>query len=394
MQEGRSTMQGIVIAWGDNSNGQLGDGSMTSRSTPGEVPNLNGVATVESGCGHVLALLGDRTVWGWGRNGFGQACGITTDCQTTPRQVPGLDDVAALAPGGGHSLVLRTDGTVWGWGAGFFGMLGDITMGVQPVPAQVPGIDGVVKLVAGGSHNLALRADGTVWSWGRDDHGQLGDRGDTDRAGRRTIEYRGQSFPCRTTPGQVTGLTGVTDIAAGGGHSLALLGDGTVLSWGYDDRGQLGVGGGTDRDVPTPVPGLTGIRSIAGGYHHTLAVAADGTVWACGLNDGGQCGDGTTEHRSTPVKVQHLNDVVSVAANGGGTDVSPGDGGHNVALLADGTAVAWGFNDFGQLGDGTTMGRLTPTEVKGLQDIRHVTAGGEVPQFRENPGGGYGLALQ
>jgi alpha-tubulin suppressor-like RCC1 family protein len=386
-------MQGTVFAWGDNSNGQLGNGTTESSSVPAEVPGLGDVRTLESGCGHILALLADGTVRGWGRNGFGQACGITSDVQAAPQPVPGLSDVRSLAPGGGHSLVLAGDGSVWGWGAGFFGMLGDLTLGVQPVPAPIPGLASVTKVVAGGSHNLALTEDGSVWTWGRDDHGQLGDRGDQGRPGRRTVEYRGQSFPCRTTPAAVEGLTGVRDIAAGGGHSLALLADGTVLAWGYNDRGQLGDGGGNDRAAPSLVHGLAGVRALAAGYHHTLALLGDGTARACGLNDGGQCGDGSTRPRALPVQVKGLDEAVSLAGNGGGTDVSPGNGGHNLALRAGGTVLAWGFNDFGQLGDGTTTGRLTPVEVVGLPAVRHVTAGGEVPQFRENPGGGYALAL-
>jgi alpha-tubulin suppressor-like RCC1 family protein len=141
------------------------------------------------------------------------------------------------------------------------------------------------------------------------------------------------------------------------------------------------------------VRGLSGVRALAAGYHHTLALLRDGTARACGLNDGGQCGDGSTQHRSVCVEVKDLAGAVSVAANGGGTDVLPGNGGHNVALLRDGTVRAWGFNDHGQLGDGTTENRLTPAGIKGLEGVRHVTAGGEVPQFRENPGGGYALAL-
>jgi alpha-tubulin suppressor-like RCC1 family protein len=387
-------MSGTVFAWGDNSNGQLGDGSTVSRAEPAEVPNLDGVVTIESGCGHILALMEDGTVRGWGRNGFGQACGITADVQSSPREVPGLRNVTGLAPGGGHSLVLLADGTVWGWGAGFFGMLGDLTTGVQAVPARIPGLDSITKVVAGGSHNLALADDGTVWTWGRDDHGQLGDGPNKTRQGRQVIDYRGQTFSCRMTPAKVPGLTGVRDVGAGGGHSLVILADGTVLSWGYDDRGQLGDGEYADRHVPAPVPGIAGASAIVAGYHHTLILLDTGTVRACGLNDGGQCGDGMTTHRSVCVRVTGLEKVVALAANGGGTDVAPGDGGHNLALLADGTVTAWGFDTFGQLGDGTAQTRLIPAEVKGLQGIRHVTAGGEVPQFRENPGGGYSLALQ
>ncbi len=388
-------MAGTVSAWGDNTNGQLGDGSTNSHLTPVQVKNLTGVAKIEAGSGHVLALLEDGTVWAWGRNAFGQLGDGTTTNQSVPVQVKGLRGVKAVAPGGGHSLALLEDGTVWAWGAGFFGMLADITFGIQPVPVRIEGLEGVTQIAAGGSHNLALLEDGTIMTWGRDDHGQLGDGADRDKPGRRVVEYRGQSFPCRSTPARVEGLERVTRIATGGGHSLALLADGTVATWGYNDRGQLGDGTTADRATPRRVEGLRDAVALAGAYHHSLALLADGTVRAWGLNDGGQLGDGTTTHRSVPVEVRGLTGVKAIAASGGGSDINPGDGGHSLALLADGTVMAWGYNDHGQLGDGTSIRtQLVPVRVQGLRDVKAITAGGEIPQFRENPGGGYSLALQ
>jgi alpha-tubulin suppressor-like RCC1 family protein len=385
-------MAGTVSSWGDNSNGQLGDGTTAGRDTPHEVKGLDGVIALEAGSGHVLAVREDGTVWGWGRNVFGQLGDGTTENRTSPVQARGLTGVRAVAPGGGHSLALKDDGTVWGWGAGFFGMLAGITGGVQPVPARIEGLQDVVAVAAGGSHNLALLVDGQVVTWGRDDHGQLGDGDVPDLPGRRIVEYRGASFNCRFAPAAVRGLGDVRALTTGGGHSLVLHGNATISTWGYNDRGQLGDGGTADCAHPRRVDGLTGVRALAAGYHHSLALL-DAAVMAWGLNDGGQVGDGSTTHRSRPVPVNGLVRPVAVAASGGGSDVDPGNGGHSLAVLSDGTVMAWGYNDFGQLGDGSRHNQLVPVPVLGLAGVRRVTAGGEIPQFRENPGGGYTLAL-
>jgi len=387
-------MAATVSSWGDNTNGQLGDGTTDGRDTPGDVKELDGVVAVEAGSGHVLAIREDGTVWGWGRNVFGQLGDGTTVNRTTPVQAQGLRGVRAVAPGGGHSLALLDDGTVWGWGAGFFGMLASVGGQVHPRPTRIEGLHDVVAIAAGGSHNLALCADGRVFTWGRDDHGQLGDGDVDDLPGRRVVEYAGRAFHCRFAPAPVAGLDGARAVAAGGGHSLVLAVDGTVTTWGYNDRGQLGDGGTADRPHPRAVAGLTGVRALAGGYHHSLALLSDGTVRAWGLNDGGQLGDGSTEHRYHPVPVTGLAGAVGIAASGGGSDVDPGNGGHSLAVLSDGTVLAWGYNDFGQLGDGSGRNQLTPATVSGLAGARAVTAGGEIPQFRENPGGGYSLALR
>jgi alpha-tubulin suppressor-like RCC1 family protein len=386
-------MAGIVSAWGDNSNGQLGDGSAAGHLTPMEVKDLHGVRVVEAGSGHAAAVLEDGTAVAWGRNAFGQVGDGTTTNQSLPAPVTGLRGIVAVSPGGGHTLLLLEDGTVWVSGAGFFGCLGEANPGVCPVPIQLDGLRDIQQIASGGGHCLAVDVHGSVWSWGRDDYGQLGDGPDpAGRPGRTVREHAGRSYPCRPVPARVQGLGGVRAVAAGGGHSMALVDD-RVFSWGFNDRGQLGDGSMRHRSFPAEVKNLRGVRSVVGAYHHTLALLDDGTVVAFGLNDRGQLGDGTTSHRTLPVPVQGLSGVRAVAAKGGGSDLQPGDHGHSMALLDDGSVWAWGCNEHGEIGDGTTTDRHTPVPVTGLSGATQIAAGGEVPAFRENPGGGFGLAL-
>ena len=388
---------GILSSWGDNALGQLGEGSNSGRTTAGEVKGLEEVVAIEAGSGHALAVRADGTVWAWGRNSFGQLGDGTMTNQSLPVQVQGLTDIVKVGGGGGHSLALRRDGTVWAWGAGFFGALGPATFGLQPTPVRVEGLDAVLDICVGGAHNLARREDGTLWTWGRDDHGQLGDGGDTGRPGRVVLEYQAHRFPVRPVPAAVDGVGAAAVLSAGGGQSLVIQADGTLLVWGFNDFGQLGDGTTEDRSTPLVVPGLPArVRSVSGAYHHTVAALDDGTVWAWGLNDGGQLGDGSTTNRAVPARLNGLTDVVAVATNGGGTDSQPGGGGHGYALRSDGTVWSWGYNDGGQLGDGSTTNRTVPVPVADLSGVTAIAAGGEIPptnSFSAAPVGGFGIAL-
>lgn len=383
-----------VSAWGDNSNGQLGRGDTTGAAEPVQVKGLTRVRKIRAGSGHVVALLTDGTALSWGRNAFGQLGDGSMTNQLLPTPVTGLTRIKDIVPGGGQTLFLLEDGTVWGTGAGFFGLLGQDNLGLCPVPVKVAGIAEVTGLVSGGGHALALRSDGSVWSWGRDDYGQLGDGPDAEHVpGRMKMEHAGRSYWCRPRPTEIKGLRDVAALAAGGGHSVAVLGDGTMLSWGDNDRGQLGDGTMEHRPAPGPVSVVTDVVAAACAYHHTLALRADGTVLAFGINDRGQLGDGTTEHRPSAVRVAGASQVVAVTAAGGGGEANPGNYGHSMALLRDGTMLSWGCNDHGQLGDGTTNGRLVPGLVPAMSAIAQISAGGEVPVSRENPGGGFSIAV-
>jgi alpha-tubulin suppressor-like RCC1 family protein len=163
-------------------------------------------------------------------------------------------------------------------------------------------------------------------------------------------------------------------VAGGGGHSLALLEDGTLWSWGRNDRGQLGHGTTQSVTAPVKIEYLSDVATVSCGYFHTLAALADGTAWAWGNNDSGQLGDGETTNLDRPHQIEGLNGVVSIDGGGGRNEFGPG--GHSVAALADGTVFACGLNDSGQLGDGTTTDSGQPVQVKGLTGVKTVIAAG------------------
>ena len=160
---------------------------------------------------------------------------------------------------------------------------------------------------------LPLRGEAqTLWAWGDNRHGQLGD-GTAAPSG----------VPVRVST--LTGLAGVTHFAAGGGHSLALTGDGVVWAWGSNRHGQIGNAAGDGSSLPVPVSNLTGAVAVAAGLEHSLALRKDGTVWAWGGNGAGQLGDGTRADSVIPVEVSTpsgpLTEVAAIAA--GGTAPSP-----------------------------------------------------------------------
>ncbi len=215
-------------------------------------------------------------------------------------------------------------------------------------------------------------------AWGFADHGQLG------ATTNRTCRVLYDRLPCSPVPLQVSGLGRVRAVAAGAEHSLALLSDGTVWAWGWNLVGQLGtpdvcVGEFCYSTSPVPVSGLSNVVAIAAGNFHSVAALADGSVWAWGGNDSGALGDGTTIDRNVPVQAVGVSGVTTVAAGLG----------YTLALKRDGTVLAWGVNDLGELGDGTTHGSSLAVPVKGLRRVAAISAG----RAFIDTGGAHSLAI-
>ena len=332
-------------AWGWNYFGQVGDGTTADRRAPVPVAGLSDSVALAAGLFHTLSVQPDGTVRSWGFNALGQLGDGTTVDRPTATVVRGLSDVVAVAAGGYTSVALKADGTVWAWGWNGYGQVGDGTRGDRLLPTRVAGLTDVVAVASGALHNLALRRDGTVWTWGWNGVGQLGDGTTTDHA----------------LPAAVPGLAGVTLIGSGAHHSFAVSSNGWVYAWGWNAVGQLGTNWSGDFHSPTiitigPNPSYPPVRQIVGGVYHSLALMADGTVYSWGWNGMGMLGDGTTQPHNRPALVPGAAGAISITAGLL----------HSVTGYADGSIKAWGWNGVGQLGDGTILDRLLPAPVPGL----------------------------
>ncbi|WP_244239127.1 RCC1 domain-containing protein [Corallococcus carmarthensis] len=208
---------GSVWSWGENREGQRGDGTPSARTTPAQVSGVDFVMAVSGGANHVLAQHFDGTVWAMGDNSVGQLGQDDPAPRSALTRIEGLNNVGAISAGGYHSLAMLYDGTVWSWGDNEYGQLGLGVTSQRSGPTQVTGLDGIVSVAAGNTHSLALRYDGTVWAWGDNWNGQLGSE---------TMTW------WQPLPVQVPGLSGIVAIAAGPDFSLALHYDGSVWAWG------------------------------------------------------------------------------------------------------------------------------------------------------------------
>ena len=320
-------------------------------------PALAAQATqIASGGGHTCALTSVGGVKCWGYNNYGQLGDNTTTDRHTPVDVTGLQSgVTQLTTNYGHTCALTAAGAVKCWGYNHNGQLGDDTTTNRHTPVDVTGLQsGVTQIAAGYSHTCALTAAGGVKCWGWNSWGQLGDNSTTDRH----------------TPVDVTGLaSGVTQIAAGGGHTCALTDAGGVNCWGANFFGQLGDDTITDRHTPVDAIGLaSGVTQITAGGGHTCALTSAGGVKCWGDNVRGVVGDGTTTERHTPADVTGLASGVTQIAS---------DYDHTCALTAIGGVKCWGWNSWGQLGDNSTTDRHTPVDVTGLASgVSQIAAGG------------------
>ncbi|MCL2775481.1 MAG: S8 family serine peptidase, partial [Oscillospiraceae bacterium] len=234
---------GTVWAWGYNSYGQCGNGSIGKSEKLTQVVGLSSIIAIVAWQNHSMALKSDGTVWAWGYNSNGQLGDGTTTQRTTPVQVTGLSGIIAISAGSSHSMALKSDGTVWAWGYNGYGQLGDGTTTQRTTPVQVTGLSGIIAISAGDSNSMALKSDGTVWAWGYNYYGLLGDG--------TTVN--------KSTPVQVTGLSGIIAISAGNSHSMALKSDGTVWAWGYNYYGLLGDGTTVNKSTPVQVIGLSNV---------------------------------------------------------------------------------------------------------------------------------------
>ena len=374
---------GNAYAWGSNQYGQLGQGSTsgTPQKTPVKVPLPDGVASgftytqVAAGGFHVLAIGSDGIVYSWGTNDHGQLGNGSLDAntpQTSPMPVKGADGqpfkAVQVSAGYADSAAISPDGRVYTWGSEYNDHSTWGTSKRAPTLAKDPDGSGqglhAVQVSVGWGLVMALDADGNVYTWGFNNYGQLGNGTAT---GDNSTTYAAD--PARVPdPKDTSKAFKAVQISAGGFHALAIGQDGAAWTWGYNKFRQLGDGSTTNR----PRPKLVGnpsdssqpfqVAQISAGAIHSLAVDQNGTAWAWGWNVYGQLGDGTTSNRSTPTRVLPPAGQGS-AGTGLATARTSGGYFHSLAIGRDGNAYAWGDNQYGGLGNGSATQSSMPTPV-------------------------------
>lgn len=325
---------GTVWAWGDNTNGQLGDGSSLTKTTAIQVDNLTNIIAVDAGNGYSMALKEDGTVWTWGRNMNGELGHNDTIMRQSPQQVEGLSEAIDIAAAGSTSFAVTKDGKVWGWGSAY--SLLPNYVGATLVPVQIAGIDNAKQIYASEEYVLVVKSDGTVWGWGANQSRIL--------SSLSTSRF--------STPIQISSLSNVKKLALGNTHAMALQNDGSVLTWGDNGYGQLGRTG--EGSAPQVVPFIKEISDIGAGVRSSFAISVEGTVWVWGANNDGMLGTGKTGNVHSPLQVTSSDDVLAAT----------GSYNHSVILAKDGKLFSTGYNYHGQLGDGTKSTRYIFGQVK------------------------------
>ena len=304
---------GSLWAWGDNYYGQLGiiGGNQLSPALVGVVPTAPEYewTAVAAGYSFSLALRGDGTLWSWGNNTFGQLGRINQASSSIPVLV---DEVGApntywthFVAGDYHAIAARSDGTLWAWGISMGGLLGlpHVMGGVLtptpiPLPAELNNVQWE-SLTAGSFYTLALCEEGTLWSWGHNSAGQLGVGniiGPPGGSTAATQDIRQALQPVVVPTGDINDYW--VAVSAGYIHTLGLLSDGTLWSWGFNNHGQLGLGDNTHRTAPTLIPEPVGFTAsdewidFAAGFYHTIALSYSGDLYTWGSNEAAQLGKG------------------------------------------------------------------------------------------------------
>ncbi|MDT7511481.1 InlB B-repeat-containing protein [Bifidobacterium sp. H6bp9] len=397
---------GNAYAWGNNNDGQLGNGTRDDKHAPAMVktpdrstyPDLPADFTyvqVSAGYFHSLAVGSDGNVYAWGYNGSGQLGDGTTIERHAPVRVKTPDrktypDLPAdftylqVRAGTNHSLALASDGNVYAWGWNGYGQLGDGTSASNrytPVRVKTPDRSTYpdlpedftyLQVSAGELYSLAVGSDGNVYAWGNNNNGQLGDGTTIERhAPVRVKTPDRKTYP--DLPADFTYL----QVSAGAYHSLALGSDGNAWAWGNNQYGRLGDGTSSNRYTPVRVrtpdrstypdlPADFTYLQVSAGGDHSLAVGSDGNAWAWGCNWAGNLGNntasGTSDTNPVPIRVRDPASPTDKSQGLQAAQVSAGAN-HSLAVGSDGNAWAWGWNGLGQLGDNSTNDKSAPVPV-------------------------------
>ncbi|MDR6966721.1 alpha-tubulin suppressor-like RCC1 family protein/ligand-binding sensor domain-containing protein [Flavobacterium arsenatis] len=321
---------GTLWAWGNNSYGQLGDGTTVNKLVPTQISTSTDWESVSAGFGHSVAIKNNGTLWTWGFNLQGQLGDGTNTNKTVPTQIGTATNWEIVEARGQHNIAKKSNGTLWAWGSNSFSQLGDGTAINRYSPIQIGTATNWQSIGTGGAHSMAIKTDGTLWCWGFNSNGQVGD-------GTATNRY---------VPTQIGTATNWKSVTGGSYFTIATKTNNSLWTWGRNYNGELGLNDTTDRSVPTQVGTATNWDKIAAGEDHALASRTYGALFAWGYDSVGQVGNGSsTENVLAPTLLLNVQSWISLKA--GGT--------HSLAIDNEGKLYTWGNNSEGQLGNGSTV---------------------------------------
>ena len=359
-----------LYCWGYNINGQLGDGTTTQRTSPvavvrGAIPATAKIRQVSSRAHHTCALASDSKAYCWGNNTDGRLGDGSTTQRTSPVAVsqgaiPAGLTIRQISAGVSHSCAIASDNKAYCWGNNDSGQLGDGTTTQRSEPVAV--LQGAIpagltirQITAGSFVTCAIASDNKAYCWGNNERGQIGDNTTTQRSTAVAV-LQG------ATP---TGAT-IRQIAQGNLMTCAIASDDKPYCWGANGNGQLGDGTTTDRLVPTAValnalPSGTLVRQVSTGIGSSCIVSTTNQAYCWGSNSSGAVGDGTTANRSTPTAIAQGAVPSGVTMR----QISTGNE-YSCAIASNSQVYCWGLNMSGMLGDGTTTNRTSPVAILSL----------------------------
>ncbi|MBR9683709.1 hypothetical protein GOV03_04180, partial [Candidatus Woesearchaeota archaeon] len=339
-----------VMCWGYNSHGELGDGTATLKTSP-ITTNITDVSSIDASHYHTCAILQNGTAMCWGYNDVMQIGDNTTTSRTRPVPAKSINNATVISASNKQTCGVNMEGSIICWGDNTYGQLGYGTYGYTVTPLTVEGLINATGITKGGYSltSCTLLQNGTAMCWGQNSQGQCGD---------------GSTETIKKHPGEVIGLTNVTDISNGQRHTCAVQENGSVMCWGYGASGRLGRGSTTSSYIPVAANIIDAVE-VSAAISHSCALQENGSVMCWGVNSNGQLGDGTNTQRESPVVVINVDNA---------TDIDTGY--HtSYAVLLNGTAMSWGLNSYGQLGDGTTTNNNSGTVVSGLINATQISGG-------------------
>ncbi|PZO27909.1 MAG: hypothetical protein DCF13_10355 [Flavobacteriaceae bacterium] len=319
---------GTLWAWGNNENGQLGDGTTVSKNVPTQIGTATDWAKISCGSNHAVAIKNNGTLWTWGVNLQGQLGDGTTTSKSVPTQVGTDTNWAEVVTKNRHNIARKTNGTLWAWGSNAFAQLGDGSTINRLIPTQIGTATNWQSIGTGTAHAMAIKTNGTLWTWGFNSNGQLGDG----------------TIISKSSPVQIGSATDWKSVTGGAYHTVATKTNNSLWTWGRNNNGQLGLNDTTDRTTPTQVGTATNWDKISSGEDHVLGSRTYGALFAWGYDVNGQIGnDEAATNMLTPTLLLNVNFWPDVQAGNI----------HSTAIDDTGKLYTWGSNIYGQLGNGS-----------------------------------------